>query len=143
MNKSDEEKYTFENLSNIININVDDNFDLDEFIDEEDNRLKRRNTDLSTTNVSFFNINKDEVLNLDFNHFLRGNLDDTKAGFSNRIHSNSVNTAKHTNTDLKAFLSDENEDKNRVCSEKNLLDSEDLKIIQEVRFLISFYKKLI
>ncbi len=135
MNKSDEEKYTFENPNIIKNINIDDNFDLDEFIDEEDSRLKRRLTDLSTTNVSFFNINKDEVLNLDFNNF-RGNLDETKIGFSSRIHSNSLNTAKHANTDLKASIlnSNENEDIiNRGYSEKNNNHSEDLKIIQEVK----------
>jgi len=135
LNKSDEEKYTFENPNIIKNINIDDNFDLDEFIDEEDSRLKRRLTDLSTTNVSFFNINKDEVLNLDFNNF-RGNLDETKIGFSSRIHSNSLNTAKHANTDLKASIlnSNENEDIiNRGYSEKNNNHSEDLKIIQEVK----------
>lgn len=132
MNKSDEEKYTFENPNNIKNIDIDDNLDLDDFIDEEDNRLQRRHTDLSTTNVSFFNINKDEVLNLDFNHFLKGNLDETRADFNSRIHSNSVNTAKHTKTNLKASIGNENEDKKRDYSEKNVLDSEDLKIIQEV-----------
>lgn len=134
MNKSDEEKYTFENPNNIKNINVDDNFDLDEFIDEENNRLQRRHTDLSTTNVSFFNINKDEVLNLDFNQFLKGNLDETKTSINYRHHSNSVNTAKHTNTDLKPSLLTENEDKNRGYSQKNILESEDLKVIQEVIF---------
>lgn len=140
MNKSDEDKYTFENPNNINNLNVDDNFDLDEFIDEEDNRLKRRNTDLSTTNVSFFNINKDEILNLDFNQFLRGNLNETKTNEKNKIHhSNSVNTAKNTNTDIISSIVNENEDKTRGYSEKNLLDSEDLKIIQEViKFKIFF-----
>jgi len=99
LNKSDEDKYTFENQNNvnIKNLNVEDNFDLDEFINEENNRIQKRITDLSTTNVSFFNINKDEVLNLDYNNFV-------------------VN------------------DKNKGQSEKNLLGSEDNKIIDEVFF---------
>jgi len=137
LNRSDEEKYTFEKPDNIKNVNVDDNFDLDEFINEEDNRLHRRHTDLSTTNVSFFNINKDEILNLDFNNFLKGNLDETKTSLSNKHHSNSVNTAKHSNNEFKSSLTKVSEHSSRGHSDKNLLDDLDSKIIEEVK--IKYY----
>lgn len=134
MNKSDEDKYTFEN-PNTLNVKNEDNFDLDEFINEENKRIQKRITDLSTTNVSFFNINKDEVLNLDYNHFLKGNLDETNNNISNRHnhHSNSVsNSTKNIQKDIKNNFPDEIGDKNRGQSEKNVLNSEDNKIIEEV-----------
>jgi len=134
LNKSDEDKYTFEN-PNTLNVKNEDNFDLDEFINEENKRIQKRITDLSTTNVSFFNINKDEVLNLDYNHFLKGNLDETNNNISNRHnhHSNSVsNSTKNIQKDIKNNFPDEIGDKNRGQSEKNVLNSEDNKIIEEV-----------
>lgn len=135
MNQSDEEKYNFENVKNfnIKNLNVDDNFDLDEFINEENSRILKRQNELSNTNISFFNMNKDEVLNLDFNQFIKGNLDETKNTFINRHHSNSVNNAtNHLQEEQKSRYNNEKNEKLRTDSERNIFESEDLKIINEV-----------
>jgi len=145
LNQSDEEKYTFENVKNlnIKNLNVD-NFDLDEFINEENSRILKRQNELSNTNISFFNMKNDEVLNLDFNQFIKGNINETKNTFINRHHSNSVNIAEYNNQEeQKTRYNNEKNEKLRAGSERNIFESEDIKIINEVLISYILFKNII
>lgn len=133
---------------------IDDDFDVDEFIQRENSKIKKRYEDLSTTNISFFNIEHDEIFDIDLKNFEKDNKVNTTIAkdFSKQIKKplkeiNNPDSNKFNspfNSELSQISPKENKDfsniDENIFSEleknKNKFTDVDLKIIDEVKNLL-------
>lgn len=95
-NKSDDEKFNFDSIKNTL-ILEDDSIDIEEFFEIEDSKISKRYAELSTTNISFFNIDKDEVFDLDVKNFERENRVNTTIAKDFKGNNNSKNNSDNKN----------------------------------------------